>query len=270
MSLRIVRERMYLPLAVDVKRIIGIRGKSHCRVPIGDVISLGKPLNEIKKNTAFRALIVPFYEHDANETVDAVQKLKTSHDEEDFMLANILMHEACVSHYAECRLCDQGERPFLAMSKINLLRCLVKWQEGRFYPLNNKPNKEKQQMRKLTRKAKEFINDAVDNMIGGSGINGAMLSEDEDNPFLFLVLIPASTDLQLVMATSNIFFHLLGILPQNRNLKLGQSGDYCRIVKEEMDGDAYYILEFNHPAMLQFKEEDPEFQFALKNWNPDR
>lgn len=121
-------------------------------------------------------------------------------------------------------------------------------------------------MKKLTKKAYEFIDYAVGEVFGGSGIEGARICDDGDNPFAFIVSIPIETDERLVVKTCNKLFHALELLPDGKNLAMGESGDYCQLVRGgDSDGECYVAM-FNHPAVLGFVESDPECRFILKNW----
>ena len=66
------------------------------------------------------------------------------------------------------------------------------------------------------------------------------------------------------MKTCNELFHALGLLPGDKNLALGELGDYCNIVPPE--GNWCYLAVFNHPIMVGVKETDPGSEFILKNW----
>ena len=120
-------------------------------------------------------------------------------------------------------------------------------------------------MKKLTRKAKEFIYQAVDSIFSRSGIKDARLCEPEENPFMYFIASPVANGEGLIMKTSNELFHALGLLPEGRNLALDEDDDYCYVIRSEQN----YITAFNHPAVFQFEETDPECQFILKNWNQD-
>ena len=122
-------------------------------------------------------------------------------------------------------------------------------------------------MKKLTRKAHAFIDNVVGEIVGNSGIEGAGLCEDGDNPFSYIIAIPIDTDERLVLRTGNELFHALGLLPQGKNLSLGEFGDYCRIVRGGSSDGECYVLVFNHPAVLEFNDDDPECRFILKNWD---
>ena len=121
-------------------------------------------------------------------------------------------------------------------------------------------------MKKLTRKAYEYIDCVVGDVVGRSGIEGAGICDDGDNPFAFIVAIPIETDEQLVVKTCNELFHALELLPDGKDLAMGDFGDYCQLVRGEDSEGACYVAMFNHPAVLGFKNGDPECRFILKNW----
>lgn len=121
-------------------------------------------------------------------------------------------------------------------------------------------------MKKLTKKAYEFIDYVVGEVFGGSGIEDARICDDGDNPFAFIVSIPIETDERLIVKTCNKFFHALELLPKGKNLAMGEFGDYCQLVRGgDSDGECYVAM-FNHPAVFSFGENDPECRFVLKNW----
>ena len=121
-------------------------------------------------------------------------------------------------------------------------------------------------MKKLTRKAQTYIGYVIDEVVGRNGIKGATFCNDEDNPFLYLVFMPIETEEQLVIKTCNELFHALELLPEDKNLALRELSDYCHFVRVGSADEAYYIAVFNHPAVFEFKEADPESRFILKNW----
>ena len=121
-------------------------------------------------------------------------------------------------------------------------------------------------MIRLTKKAYEFIENVVGEVIGESGIEGASLSDDGDNPFLHLVIIPIEADKRLVVRTCNELFHALRLLPPSKNLALGEFGDYCQVVCCGSSSEECYVASFNHPAVFELKASDPECRFILKNW----
>lgn len=121
-------------------------------------------------------------------------------------------------------------------------------------------------MIRLTKKAYEFINNVVGDVIGTSGIEGASICEDGDNPFLHLLTIPVETDERLVVRTCNELFHALRLLPPGKSLALGEFGDYCQVVRGGSSSGECYVASFNHPAVFELKASDPECRFILKNW----
>ena len=128
--------------------------------------------------------------------------------------------------------------------------------------LNSK--KEPTPMKKLTQEAYEYIDQVVGKVVGKSGVKGFSLFEDGDNPFSFFLEIPLENGEELAVRTCNDLFHALELLPEGKNLALGELGDYCEIVPPERNG--LYLAVFNHPAVRELKETDPESRFILKNW----
>ena len=122
-------------------------------------------------------------------------------------------------------------------------------------------------MRELTPKAHEYIDYVVGDVVGNSEIVGASLCNDGENPFAYLVSIPIETDERLVVETCNELFHALGLLPPGKDLALGEMGDYCHVVRGASSEGECYVVNFNHPAVLDFRDGDPECQFILKNWD---
>ena len=121
-------------------------------------------------------------------------------------------------------------------------------------------------MKELTPKAHAYIDEAVRYVFGGSGIKCVDLYEDGDNPFSYLIEIPLQNDERLVLRKCNELFQLIGLLPEDKCLALGELGDYCEIVKGGNSGGEMYVASFNHPAVFDLGEDDPEIRFVLKNW----
>ena len=122
-------------------------------------------------------------------------------------------------------------------------------------------------MRELTPKAHEYIDYVVGDVVGNSEIEGASLCNDGEKPFAYLVSIPIETDERLVVETCNELFHALGLLPPGKDLALGEMGDYCHVVRGASSEGECYVVNFNHPGVLDFRDGDPECQFILKNWD---
>ena len=121
-------------------------------------------------------------------------------------------------------------------------------------------------MKRLTKRAYAYIDEVVGEVIGNSGIEGAQLCEDGENPFAFLIQMPMENDRRLVVKTCNELFHALGLLPEGKDIALGELGDYCDVGRGgTSDGECYFAT-FNHPAVFEFKESDPECRFVLRNW----
>lgn len=121
-------------------------------------------------------------------------------------------------------------------------------------------------MKKLTKKAYALIDCAVGVVFGSNCIENARICDDADNPFAFIVSIPIETDERLVVKTCNELFHALELLPNGKDLAMGEFGEYCQLVRGgDSDGECYVAM-FNHPAVLEFDENDPECRFILKNW----
>ncbi len=119
-------------------------------------------------------------------------------------------------------------------------------------------------MRSLTDEDHKQIYRIVCEVAGRNGVEGVELSGDADNPFSYFLEIPLAVDEQIAVKTCNELFHALGLLPEGKNLALGELGDYCNIVPPE--GNWCYLAVFNHPIVLEQKETDPESRFILRNW----
>ena len=61
-------------------------------------------------------------------------------------------------------------------------------------------------MLKLTPKAHAYMDHAVRQVFGGSGIKGADLYDEGDNPFAYVIEIPLENDERLVMRKCNELF----------------------------------------------------------------
>ena len=119
-------------------------------------------------------------------------------------------------------------------------------------------------MKKLTPQAHAYIDHVVGEVVRRNGVKGAAISEDADNPFSYFLEIPLETEEHVAVKTFNDLFHALGLLPEGKNLAIGELGDYCEIVPPQNNGS--YLAIFNHPAVFELKESDPESRFILKNW----
>ena len=122
----------------------------------------------------------------------------------------------------------------------------------------------KRAMRALTDEDHERIFRIVCEVAGRNGVDGVELSGDAENPYSYFLEIPLAVDEQVAVKTCNELFHVLGLLPEGRNLALGELGDYCDIVSPE--GNGCYLAVFNHPIMVGLDESDPKGEFILKNW----
>jgi len=122
----------------------------------------------------------------------------------------------------------------------------------------------KRAMRTLTDEEHKRIYRIVCEITGRNGVDGFEFSGDADNPFSYFLEIPLAVDEQIAVKTCNELFHVLGLLPEGKNLALGELGDYCNIVPPE--GNWCYLAVFNHPIVLELKATDSESRFILKNW----
>ena len=84
---------------------------------------------------------------------------------------------------------------------------------------------------------------------------------DMGNPFLFLFYVSEVNAEAKVVAAANEIFHKLGVLPVGRTLQMGEGSDYCYVTDSE-NGD--YMLAFNHPVAMSFKDGDEEYQYTIK------
>ena len=121
-----------------------------------------------------------------------------------------------------------------------------------------------QAMRSLTDEDHKQIYRIVCEVAGRNGVEGVELSGDADNPFSYFLEIPLAVDEQIAVKTCNELFHAIGLLPEGKNLALGELGDYCNIVPPE--DNWCYLAVFNHPIMVGVQETDPGSEFILKNW----
>ena len=85
----------------------------------------------------------------------------------------------------------------------------------------------KRAMRTLTDEEHKRIYKVVCEVAGRNGVEGVELSGDADNPFSYFLEIPLAVDEQIAVKTCNELFHALGLLPEGKNLALGELGDYC-------------------------------------------
>ena len=82
----------------------------------------------------------------------------------------------------------------------------------------------KRAMRTLTDEEHKRIYRIVCEITGRNGVDGFELSGDADNPFSYFLEIPLAVDEQIAVKTCNELFHVLGLLPEGKNLALGGAG----------------------------------------------
>ena len=123
-------------------------------------------------------------------------------------------------------------------------------------------------MRKLTLKAHAYIEYVADEVMEKAGVKGFNLFRNDENPFVYLLQLPDGMSEQLAVEVGNELFHALELLPKEKSLAAEELGDYCLIGRDEDSPkeETYHLL-FNHPAMLEFKLDDPEMRFMVKNWS---
>ena len=122
----------------------------------------------------------------------------------------------------------------------------------------------KRAMKELTHEDHVQIYKLVCEVAGRNCVEGVKLSGDADNPFSYFLEIPLAVEERVVVKTCNELFHVLGLLPDRKNLAIDELGDYCNIVSPQ--GNGCYVAVFNHPVVLELKETDQESRFILKNW----
>ena len=116
-------------------------------------------------------------------------------------------------------------------------------------------------MKKLTPKAHAYVESVFRQVVGGSGITGVSLYDAADNPFSYIIEIPDKNSEGLVVRTCNELFHALELLPQSKDIAIGELGDYCNIIPPH--GDGCYAAIFNHPAVFALKETDSESRLKM-------
>jgi hypothetical protein len=115
-------------------------------------------------------------------------------------------------------------------------------------------------MKYPTTEEASFVRETLDRVIAKNGIDRWHF--DVLNPYLLEVQFLVSVGKAKAVKTFNEIFHSLGVLPDDRRLGIGDSGDYCTIWENE-DGSTYGAT-FNAPPAKSFKEGDEEYQFTLK------
>ena len=115
-------------------------------------------------------------------------------------------------------------------------------------------------MRELTDADYGFVQKATSGIVRKHRLKDAALSQA--NPFLFTLFVPVSNGAARVVEACNELFHVLGVLPKDKKLPIGECGDYCALA---VDGDGFdNIAQFNHPSAMSFKKADEEYQFTIK------
>ena len=99
-------------------------------------------------------------------------------------------------------------------------------------------------MRQLTRSDYELVDKVVFPIVERYGLEGC--ETDMGNPFLFLFYVSEGNAEAKVVAAAN---------------EIGEGSDYCYVADSE-NGD--YMLAFNHPVAMSFKDGDEEYQYTIK------
>ena len=102
-----------------------------------------------------------------------------------------------------------------------------------------------------------------------NGIKGATShydydSQDDANPLEFIMEIPSNYSAELVMRACNKIFHALELLPADKDLALGELGDYCDVLPPQ--ADVGYIVSFNDPVVFTIDKTEQAYKYILKNW----
>ena len=74
---------------------------------------------------------------------------------------------------------------------------------------------------------------------------------DDVDDYLYAVEVPNDTDEDILMDASNLFFHEIGILEDERDLELEEETEYCTVHRNEHSGK-YFVI-FNHPFVIDAK-----------------
>ena len=115
-------------------------------------------------------------------------------------------------------------------------------------------------MRELTDEDVDFVRGTTRDIMIQNGIE--RWDEDLANPYLVEVKVPVSVGKAKATKAFNELFHALGVLPESKNLPIGEGGDYCATCVNE-GGETYGGL-YNFPFAKDFKKGDEEYQFTLK------
>lgn len=115
-------------------------------------------------------------------------------------------------------------------------------------------------MKELASQDYSLIRRTVKDIVKKHGLKDTAISQT--NPFLFALFIPVSNGRPKVVKACNELFHVLGVLPSDKEVQPRECGDYCSILVDEEGFD--FIAEFNHPMSKGFKAGDEEYQFTLK------
>jgi len=115
-------------------------------------------------------------------------------------------------------------------------------------------------MRNLTERDLDVLNEVAMGTVKARKLKD--VTPQQENPFLFSLLVPVSNDQSNVVAAANEIFHGLGVLPKDLALAMNECGDYCALLADEDEG--FYVLLFNHPKAMAFKEGDEGYEFTVK------
>ena len=119
-------------------------------------------------------------------------------------------------------------------------------------------------MKELSKNEVEAVYKTICDVMKGSAVEWTYCSP---SPFLFEVRVPVQSgelvnDEETALKAFNRLFHAFGVLPKDESMAMGKAGSYCMTSVE--DEDESYCALFNHPAAMQFREGDEEYQFTLK------
>lgn len=120
-------------------------------------------------------------------------------------------------------------------------------------------------MREPTDKEATFVRETVNTVLTNNKI--AKWHGDMLNPYLLEIKVPLSTGRAKAARVFNELFHSLGVLPEEKDLMLGEASDYCAMTVET---DDTISATFNVPFAKDFKEDDEEYQFTLKAINDEQ
>ena len=139
MSLRIVREKLYVPLPIGVDSVLDLYGKQSSSIPLEDVHLPEDYLPLLHLGVMERCLVVVENNLSSSELEDAVSKFNECHDGKEMLTVELAEYlDKCVVLSSRYKLRTSGEDCWIDMDNLKYLDFVLCWHKGRFLPSRNR------------------------------------------------------------------------------------------------------------------------------------